>query len=392
MIDFFTSTFFVNYLLFFSVFAITLWIYYYFGLYGLSNPIPNQSYTKRVCAVIPTYNESQENLIDTIYCIKNCKEIEDFVFVDDGSKNNVSEVLKQFLPKENYIIADKNGGKREAQAIGMRHFVNKYSQTYFDSVVMLDSDTTFKEDAIEKLLRRMSKKNMGAVTANVQVKNREDNFLTRCLSAMYWSSSNIWRQAPANYGYMQVTNGQLSVYKFKPIYELLPIYLTQTFWGQKCAFSDDRWFTQHLQTDYSLLIDYEKESIAYTYVPNTFKSCWKMFLRWKKGSLRETLLVSKHITTNPMLVLDCWWNHLVSLFQVTIRVSVIILTFFFPMVLLYYLGVVCFISLIYGFNMIVENPREIPFRLGYSMLNEFIFGWQIIIGIYQIRNQGWATR
>jgi len=388
----FTSNLFLNYLLFFSIFAGSLWFYYYLGLYGFESSKPKKQYKKRVCAIIPTYNEDEKNLVDTIKSIQNCKEIDYFVFVDDGSKNNVKEVLRENLNPENYIICAKNGGKRQAQAEGMESIVKRFGLAYFDSVVMLDSDTTFEKDAIKNLIQRMQFEDVGAVTANVKVKNRTDNFLTRCLSAMYWSSSNIWRQAPANYGYMQVTNGQLSVYRFIYIYDLLPAYLNQTFMGQKCAFSDDRWFTQHLQTDYNLRVDYEPTAVAYTYVPNKFKNTWKMFLRWKKGSMRETLLVTKHLFRKPLLVIDCWANHLVSLMQLSIRLVIIYLAFIHPMIIIYYLLIITAVSIVYGFDMLINNPKEIPYRIGYSILNELIFGWITIQAIYTIKNQGWGTR
>jgi hyaluronan synthase len=390
--SFFTSNFFLDFLLFFSFFAGFLWFYYYCGLYLFSTPKPRKEYAGKVAAIIPTYNEDSKNLRDTIKCIRECEDIETFVFVDDGSKNNVKQTLTKLLPQSNYIICEKNQGKRHAQYEGIDYLTKKYGEDYFDCFVMLDSDTTFRKDAIYNLIQKMQFRDVGAVTANVLVKNRTDNLLTRGLSAMYWSSSNIWRQAPANYGYMQVTNGQLSVYRAKPLIWFRDKYLGQTFCGNKCAFSDDRWFTQHLQTDYNLRIEYEKSAIAYTYVPNMIQPCWKMMLRWKKGSLRETLLITKHIKRHPMLVLDCWWNHLVSIFQLIVRVSILILTLFHPIVFLYYLAIVTVISIVYGLNMLLENPKEIIWRIYYSFLNELIFGWLIVFAIKDLKNQGWETR
>ncbi len=116
---------------------------------------------------------------------------------------------------------------------------------------------------------------VGGVTAKILVRNRTENFLTRCLSAMYWTSSEVWRKAPSNLDYLQVTNGQLSCYKYKYLKLLSKAYITQDFMGVRATMSDDRWLTHHLQTDFNLKMKYASDSVAYTYVPNNIKQTFK---------------------------------------------------------------------------------------------------------------------
>ncbi len=383
----------INYIFGFSVFASLLWFYYYFGLYFLSTPTPTKKYKGRKALIVPVYNENSKELTDTINSVKRVRhEFDAILFVNDGSTNDVAEVLKKNLEEKEYYNMFRNRGKREAQAKGIQLLTDCYGKDYFDSFVMMDSDTVLTRTSVRNLCRKMVFEDVGGVTAQILVKNKTTNFLTRCMSAMYWSSSNIWRQAPANYGYQQVMNGQLTVYRAKPIIELLPKYITQTFRGVKCTYSDDRWLTHHLQTDFGLRMEYEREAIAYTYVPETFKGAWKMLMRWKKGSLRETLLVTKHFFRKPLLVLDCWWNHLVSIGQLIIRIIVVVIAFSFPLVLLYYFMIIAMISVVYGFDMLIRNPKEIPYRVGWSFLNEFYFGFIIVGAIFGLQRQSWETR
>jgi hypothetical protein len=116
-------------------------------------------------------------------------------------------------------------------------------------------------------------------------------------------------------------------------------------------------------------------------------------LRWKKGSLREGILVTKDILNKPLLVLDVWWNHSVTFLQGILRLLILGYIIFHPTAIIYYLLVTIMISLIYGLEMVIRNPREVPYRLGYSILNELIFGYIIFHAIWEIKKQGkWSTR
>jgi hyaluronan synthase len=392
ILEILSSNIFLNFIMIFSTIASTLWFFYYFGLYAILDRRPNKAYNGRLCLLCPVYNEDLNNLENTIKRAKENKYLDELMFVNDGSQNDVSSVLKNNLEDWQYVDNKINQGKRHAQADGIKKIRKLYGDNYFDAFVMIDSDTLIEPNTIHELKKKLAFNNVGAVTAQVLVANRTENILTRALSAMYWSSSQIWRKSATRYNYCQTTNGQLTVYRAKPIIELLPQYLTQTFLGNKCAFSDDRWFTQHLQTDYNLRIEYEERAIAYTYVPNSYRKAWKMLLRWKKGSLRETLLVTKHFFKKPLLVLDCWWNQLVAIGQLVIRLSIIMLMFVNPLVILWYLMIVGIISMIYALDMIFHDPKQIPWRIAWSWMNELYFGYLIIFAVKGIRNQGWGTR
>jgi len=162
-----------------------------------------------------------------------------------------------------------------------------------DVFICMDSDTILKNNSIINLLKPFNDSNVGGTTACVLVKNENENFLTKSISAMYWSASKIWRQAPNSYGFVQVTNGQLSAYRYNIIMDLLSKYISQTFMKTECTLSDDRYITHHIQTDYNKKIVYVNDAEVYTYIPNSFIKCYNMFVRWKKGSWRESILILK---------------------------------------------------------------------------------------------------
>ena len=291
---------------------------------------------------------------------------------------------------KNNIIIDlkQNVGKRKAQFEGMK-ILDKDT----DIVVYIDSDTVFVKETLSNLLKPMNDKKIGGVTAQILVKNKNTNWITRSTSSMYWSASNIWREAPSRLGFVQVTNGQLSCYRYNILMDMMPKYINQRFMGVICTMSDDRWITHHMQTDYNLQVTFEKSAIAYTYVPETLKASFKMFLRWKMGSLRESLLILKRGFDKPILTMDIWWNHLVAILQMIVRVSVLITAIFYPSILLWYILIMTLISIMFAFEMIFENIKEIPYRILYTWINETYYWLVLPIAVLKIRQQGkWGTR
>ena len=96
----------------------------------------------------------------------------------------------------------------------------------------------------------------------------------------------------------------------------------------------------------------------------------------------------------PILVADIMINHLVQVMQTFVRLAVIIIAIFYtPMVLLYYAGVVSIISLLFGYHMIWYNPKDIGYRIVYSLVNEVYFSWTHLHALFTINRQGsWDTR
>ncbi len=392
LVDLFTSTFWLSFLLFFSLFAKSLWFFYYFSLYVWTPDRKNkQSFNRKTALIVPVYNEEELRLKDTIINAKKCKGLNQLIFVNDGSTDkNVIKILKENNYDRSYTIVDlkQNVGKRRAQKFGIEK-----ADSDIDVFVFMDSDTILHENSVIELTRPMVNEAIGGATACILCRNKNDNILTKAISAMYWSASNIWRKAPSNLGFVQVTNGQLSCYRAKHIRDLMPKYINQKFLGKTCTLSDDRWLTHHIQLDFKKKIKYVSESVAETYVPNTIKGAYKMFLRWKQGSFREAFLIIPRFFEKPALVIDVWMNHLIGIMQTIVRIGIIILAFYYPLILLYYLFVITLISLLYAFQMIIENTKEVPYKILYSILNEAIFGWVVIHALVRISNQGkWGTR
>ena len=254
----------IIFLIFFAIFSKTVWFFYYFSIYAFEEDKKYTNYNGRVALIVPIFNEDKDKLIDTISNALSATGYNELIFVNDGSSNpDVLNTLKQYQ-YNNYTIVNMNvnKGKRHAQYEGMKAM---HPET--DVVVFMDSDTILQPNSIIELLKPMNDLEIGGATACILMKNKNDNFFTKCYAAMFWTASNIWRKGQSNLDFTQVTNGPLSVYRADLLWKLMPQYLTQTFLGVSCRISDDRYLTHHIQIEFNKKVIYVPESIAYTYLP-----------------------------------------------------------------------------------------------------------------------------
>ena len=110
---------------------------------------------KKVSIIIPVYNA--EKFLDK--CIESLqnqtyKNLE-FVFVDDGSKDNSVNILKKYAKKDKRIkiIKQKNAGPGPARNNGMK-------QSTGDYLTFVDSDDTIDSDYIEQLMTHIKDNDM----------------------------------------------------------------------------------------------------------------------------------------------------------------------------------------------------------------------------------------
>ncbi|MCM2325359.1 MAG: glycosyltransferase [Candidatus Woesearchaeota archaeon] len=381
------SEYWLDFLIVFALFAKSLWFFYYFSLYAFEGH-KSRKYEAKTTLIIPVFNEHEDKLKETILSIKKAKGVDEIIFVNDGSDNNTLHILNQ-NNHDDYKIIDikQNGGKRNAHYEGI-----KASDKDTEIFVFIDSDTVLLEDSILNLKKYMYDNEVGGVTGCVLVKNRT-NFLSKCLSAMFWTGSKITKQATSNLGFVQVSTGALSSYRAYYLRKIMPYYVKQSFLGVNCTLSDDRYLTHYIQTVYKKKIVYADDAIAYTYVPETFKAAYKMFLRWKRGALREAILSLQKFKEHPLLVFDIWANQIITFMRFIVKFAFIGTLVINPLYFFYYLLMIAIISTFFAIDMLFKNPKEIIYRIAYSFLDDFIFSWTYIHAWLTIREQGkWITR
>jgi hyaluronan synthase len=387
----------VDFFLLFKVLVMTislsyLWLVYFLLFYSLLKKTKyDLNYRKPVSVVIPCYNEPYENLKNCVDSIIKAKGEKQIILVNNNSKMpSCLEAIEEYKKNPNVeVYNEKRQGKRFGHSKGL-------SKAKHEIVVFVDSDTIIDENAIIELVIPFQDERIGGVTGQIRVSNRKDNLITRSIDAMFWGASNIYRRASTGIGFMQVMPGALSAYRKENLLKLEDMYLNQKFLGSPCAISDDRFLTMRIQTRLNKKIHFTDKAIAYTSMPSTFRGFWKTLVRWRRGMIREVLLLWKEPRKNARILFwDTQFNFAVLNIVIVLRIIYLIFLIIHPSIinLLYGLFWLVVMNILWGAYILVNKPSLFPFKVTYSFFYEFFWIFTYFDAIIHIKNQGgWVTR
>ena len=208
--------------------------------------------------------------------LKQSYEKFQIIFVDDGSKDNTFEVVKNaFLQNPLVEVLKKpNGGKASALNFGI-----KASQ--YEYLVCIDADTQLKTDALSELMKKFftteKNQNVGAVAGNVKVGN-EINMISKWQSIEYITSQNFDRRAFDLLNCITVVPGAIGAFR-KSAIEESGGFTTDTL-AEDCDLT-----MRILKKGYQ--IKNSATAIAYTEVPETLKQFLKQRFRWSFGVMQS---------------------------------------------------------------------------------------------------------
>jgi len=240
---------------------------------ALENTLPRPF----VSIIVPAYNE-EVNAVSSIQNLLKC-DYPDFeiIFVDDGSKDNTFEIVKNEF-KNNALVkvyTKQNGGKASALQYGI-------GQSHADYVVCIDADTKLAPDAVSKLMRNFlnpltnNGKEVGAVSGSVVVGN-EVNVLTKWQRIEYITSQNFDRKGFAFLNAITVIPGAIGAFKKDALIEAGGF--TSDTLAEDCDIT-----MRIIKAGY--IIANEPKAYAYTEVPEQLKQFLKQRVRWSFGVMQ----------------------------------------------------------------------------------------------------------
>ncbi len=224
-----------------------------------------------VSVIIAAYNEEKvvANTVDSLLN-SDYPELE-IVIVDDGSTDATFSVLQSRYVGEPRVRIFKqvNGGKSSA--------LNRaIAEARHNLLIALDADTIFDRHAIAKLVRHFANPQVGAVSGNAKVGNKQ-KWLTRFQAIEYVCGFNLDRRALDLLNAITVVPGAVGAWRRELILQV-------------GGFGHD---TLAEDTDVTLAIRrlgfeirYEEGAIAYTEAPETVTALAKQRFRWAFGTLQ----------------------------------------------------------------------------------------------------------
>lgn len=247
--------------------------------------------------IVPAYNEGKQ-VFDTLKSLANSdypKEKIQLLAIDDGSKDDTwfwMQEAKKFLGDRVTIYQQpKNMGKRHALYRGF----HKGTGEVF---VTVDSDSIVDPNTLRNLVSPfVTDENCGAVAGNIRVLNNEKAFLPQMLDVSFALSFEFIRAAQSTFNSVLCTPGALAAYRREPVFACLEDWINQTFMGKPSDIGEDRAMTNMILKQGNSVL-FQRNANAYTNVPETYKGLYKMFIRWGRSNVRETISMSKYVFTD----------------------------------------------------------------------------------------------
>ncbi len=258
----------------------------------------NPSFHPSVAVIIPTYNEEEQALEDTVRAVVEQKYPGkmDIGIVNDGSKDPAGfyRVRQKYGHHSHvhFIDIKQNKGKRHAQKHGFDYLAGKAQL-----IVTIDSDTILDPHAIRHLVQPFEDSNVGAVTGDVKV-IKTKNLLSQLIAGRYWAAFHQERAAQSFFGTVLCCSGPLAAYRNNIIQRVKENYISQYFLGEQCTYGDDRHLT-NLVLEQGYTVRFAPAAKAWTHVPHSIRQYLKQQTRWNKSFYRELLWTIRMVISDP---------------------------------------------------------------------------------------------
>lgn len=247
----------------------------------------------KITVIVPAYNEGK-CVLKTLRSVLKSDYPADklqIIAVNDGSKDDTLQWMQMAVSQSNgrieLINFPQNRGKRHAIYEGIR--AGKGS-----IIITIDSDSIIEHQTLRRLVSPFADPQVGAVAGNVRVLNRRDGILPKMLEISFAYSFDFIRASQSMVNSVFCTPGALSAYRKKAIVKDLKDWLNQTFLGKPATIGEDRAITNLvLKNGYD--VRYQSNSMVYTIVPTDYKQLCKMFLRWARSNVRESIVMGEFI-------------------------------------------------------------------------------------------------
>ncbi len=244
--------------------------------------------------IVPAFNEGRQVLstLRSLAASAYPKERLQLVAVDDGSSDDtwlwIRRGAKELGPLVTAVRCPQNGGKRRALDEGFRRATGTIWVT-------VDSDSEVLPDTLRRMVAPfVADPSCGAVAGNVRVLNRHAGLLPKMLDAAFTTAFDFIRAAESGTGAVMCTPGALSAYRADLVRGVLDEWLGQTFFGRPATIGEDRAMT-NLILRTGATVRYQSDAVVLTQVPTRAPQLCRMFLRWARSNLRESLVLARFV-------------------------------------------------------------------------------------------------
>lgn len=351
-----------------------------------------------VSVIMPAFNEDGliDKAIESIFASHYPKDKIEVIAINDGSTDmtlyHMIRAKRKYGEKLRVINFKRNLGKRKALYSGL-----KAARGHI--IATVDTDSKIGRSAIKNLVIPLIRdQSVAAVAGRVAVLNEKENFLTRMLAIRYSISFDFGRAYQSVYGTVFVCPGALTAYRKDILRPFIKEWVNQKFMKAACTHGEDRALTTFiLKSGY--MTKYQSNAVVYTKVPSKFYQMNRMYIRWTRSYIRESVLFarfmfSRYRTNHRILpILDFFFLNFLHPFHIFCVFLVSYSFFIHPIFMLQHLAFIVMVSFFLSLYYLRTN-KSLAFFYGvpYALITAFFLWWIVPFSALTLRNQSWLTR
>jgi cellulose synthase/poly-beta-1,6-N-acetylglucosamine synthase-like glycosyltransferase len=350
-------------------------------------------YEPTITAVIPMFNEGAaiketlQSLLDSAYPHEKLRVI----CVDDCSTDDSYEHARE--------VAKKSGGRlkilRNRANLGKRRSIIRATrEADTEIIVSVDSDVVVDADAVRQLIRRFTDDRIAAVGGWVDVRNKQENWLTRMQVVKYWYSYFFMKNLEWGFRRVMCLSGCLTAYRRAVLVELEPVLEQRSVLGVPIKYGEDRFLTRQI-VKAGYLTTMTLDARCCTFVPSTLSAYFSQQLRWRRSNIVDYAGGFSHVwRLNPVLAI-----HFFSLFALLLVYPIAVVRAltahkFFPGLVLHTEAVV-FFGMLYWWRTRTLPKAERVGPLAFiplSLLMPVTYALLTPLALFTLDTASWETR
>ena len=240
--------------------------------------------------IVPVYNESEAVFRRCLASVVASRPTE-LIAVVDGGDPEIAAIAAEYCDR---VLRLPKVGKRAAVAAGLRE-----SDPTTDVVVVLDSDTVWRPDALAEMLRPFADPRVGGVTPRQAIFDAGANPVRRLADWMEDVRYHLTVPAQSVFGQVGCLAGRTIAYRRTAFEPAIERAVRQTVLGIPQHVGDDRVLTNELLRNGWRTV-YQSTALVETDAPSDWWTFWRQQLRWGRSSQRETLLSLRWLWRKPV--------------------------------------------------------------------------------------------
>ncbi|MDD1780970.1 glycosyltransferase family 2 protein [Enterovibrio sp. ZSDZ35] len=242
-------------------------------------PVSSENDDKSVSILIPYYNETPQDIIDTLNSIanQNSTYVKQVVLVNDGSNNGCNLDVENHLSSNNFSFTVDHIQKPENG--GLKSIAMNYGYPYLskesDYIVVIDSDTVLAQDAIRNSVSFMeSHPNFSAASGAISIKDGK-SMMERLQYYEHIGIYPVMKHGQSAIGFCSVLAGAFCIHRKGAMDEV-------GHW-QNWLVEDISWtWKARVMGNF---IGYIPTAHAYTTCPVSMNAFFKQRRRWARGRI-----------------------------------------------------------------------------------------------------------